>query len=223
MADLKLLENQGYSSTTYILDNDRKKYIIKVFNASNINRQFEFLINMKASKLDIGAKPIYLNQENSIMIYEYLEGKHKIKLKTKDIQNIALLLKKVHKIKIKDKKLNFKKDYVLCHHDLNKRNFIFSDKVKLIDWEYACLDDKYFDLATTIIEFNLNKKEEDLFLKTYFKNKFHINRKKIFFFKMNYLNLCIQWFSKEDKIKEKISYKKKLLKILKKDGADERT
>ena len=106
-------------------------------------------------------------------------------------------MRKIHKIKVGKKLYNFKKDFVLCHHDLNPKNFIFSDDIKLIDWEYARYNDRYFDLASVIIEFKLNKKEENLLLNSYFKNTYDIDKKKISSFKKTYISICKKWFAKQ--------------------------
>jgi len=210
MPSLTLLENQGFSSTNYLLKTSKKSYIIKIFNSLHVNIKFEFQIMQKAYKKAIGAKPIFFDEENSIMVYEYINGFHKNKLKAKEIKNIALLLKKLHQIKIVKKFFNHKKNYVLCHHDLNPKNFIFSNDIKLIDWEYAGMNDCYFDLATIIVEFGLSKKDERLFLQTYFKNSYKIDKSKLYTFKIKYIKICIDWFKNQDKQKEQLKFKKKL-------------
>lgn len=208
---LSKITNQGFSNTIYTLKTSKQTYLIRNFKPNkDINRKFEFQISLEAYKKGIGAKPLLLDEQKSLMIYEFLEGTHKYKLRNKDIIKVALLLKKLHEIRLQTKYFNSKRDFVLCHHDLNPKNFIFSKDVKLIDWEYAGLNDRYFDLASVVIEFNLNTKEEELFLKTYFKNPFKVNRKNIYHYKVKYLSLCIDWFSHQNKQKEKIKYKKKL-------------
>ena len=202
MPSLTLLENQGFSNTNYILKTPKKSYVIKVFGALHVDRKFEFRVAKEAYQKGIGAKPIYL--DDSLMVSEFLEGFHKSRLKREDIKNIAQLLKKLHSIKAE------KKGFVLCHRDLNPKNFIFSNSIKLIDWEYASFDDRYFDLSSVIVEFDLNKKEEELFLHSYFKNRYNINIKKIYSFKVKYLNLCIEWFKKQNNFKEQLKFKKKL-------------
>ncbi len=192
MPSLSLLENQGFSNTNYILKTTKKNYIIKVFGAHCIDRNMEFNIAFEAYKKGIGSKPIYYDE--SFMICEFIEGVHKTKLKKLDIKNIALLLKRLHGIKINKRVFNRKKDHVLCHHDLNPKNFIFSDSIKLIDWEYARYNDPYFDLATVVVEFKLNKTKEKWLLEYYFKNPYIINKKKLYFFKKSYIKLRKQWF-----------------------------
>ena len=208
MPSLTLLENQGFSNTNYILKTSKKSYAIRVFGSLHVNRKKEFMIANKAYKKGIGAKPIY--HDDCFMISEFLEGFHKYRLKKEDIKNIALLLKRLHSIKIEKKLFNFKRKYVLCHNDLNPKNFIFSDNIKLIDWEYASSNDQYFDLLSVVTEFNLNKKEEKLFLQYYFKSSYSISRKKVYIFRVKYLKLSIEWFKKQNNSIEKYRYKKKL-------------
>jgi thiamine kinase-like enzyme len=198
------IKNQGFSCKTYYF----KNYIVKKLTSSKEEQQKEFTIALEAYKNNIGAKPILLDIKNSLIIYKFLEGKHKKSLKIKDIKNIAFLLRKLHKIQIFNKVFNKKKDYVLCHQDLNPKNLIFSKNIKLIDWEYADLNDRYFDLVTIIIEFNLAQKNEKIFLNSYFKNSYKINRKKLNYYKKTYISICIQWFSKRNNQKEKINYQK---------------
>ena len=210
LKELTLLDNQGFSNTNYLLETSKRKYLIREFKSLHVNRKFEFQVAMKAYKKDIGAKPLFLDEFNAIMICEFLEGIHRYTLKRDDIKNIALLLKKLHQIKVGKKLFNLKKDYVLCHHDLNPKNFIFLNDIKLIDWEYAGINDLYFDLASVVVEFDLDKKEEKLFLNSYFQNFYRINRKKIYSFKIKYTTLCKDWFAKQNNQKEKIKYIKKL-------------
>ena len=210
---LKKLTNQGFNNTNYTLQTSKQTYLIRNFiNNKVINRNYEFKVCHEAYNKGIGAKPHLLDEKNSLMICDFLEGTHKYRLKNQDIIKVALLLKKLHNIKMGTKLSYIKKDYVLCHHDLNPKNFIFSKDVKLIDWEYSGFDDRYFDLATVIIEFNLNQYQQKVFLNSYFKNKFKIDRKKVSIFKKIYINICIKWFNKENNQKEQLRYKKFIIK-----------
>ena len=57
-----------------------------------------------------------------------------------------------------------------CHNDTIAENFIKSgeDKIYLIDWEYAGMNDPMWDLAAHCLENNFTKDEEELFLNIYF-------------------------------------------------------
>ena len=42
----------------------------------------------------------------------------------------------------------YPKEYVLSHNDLNVKNILWhKNKVIFLDWEYAAVNDCYFDLA----------------------------------------------------------------------------
>ena len=235
LLSLEKLENQGFNNITYLLKTSKKSYIVRVFKSNdsvNISRKFEYEIQKKAYKKNITSKPIFLNDD--LIIYEYIEGIHKIKLKNKDIKNIISKVKKYHKFKVEEKNydlegdfLNYskilkddkskkiikkslevlkkikknKKDFVLTHHDLNPKNILFhKNKVKIIDWEYTGVNNRFFDLASICVEFNLNKKKEQILLENYFKNNKYSNQRKLNYFKNIYSNLCYLWFEKLNKI-----------------------
>ncbi len=69
------------------------------------------------------------------------------------------------------RQLNHRK--ILCHNDLVSGNFLFSDdKTYLIDYEYAGMNDPYFDVMSFISENEIyDQKRRELILKTYFGHK----------------------------------------------------
>lgn len=84
---------------------------------------------------------------------------------------------------------------VLSHHDLNPKNIIFNKKgFKIIDWEYAGTNDRFFDLACVCVEFKLNKNEEKILLNNYFKTKKSYHKIKLKHFKIIYDSFCKLWF-----------------------------
>lgn len=213
---LEPLEQQGHSNDIYLLETQNKKYLIRKFKIE-LDRKLEFKIQQKAFMKNIAAKPILLDEKKGLMVTQYIEGKHKTKLSQQEIKKLALLLKKLHKIKIRHKKNNFKehftfqnkkvkktfvlldkepKEYALGHNDLHAKNILFLKKdIKLIDWEYARYSDVYFDLVSIIIEYKLNKKDKETFLRSYFK-KAKVNHKKIEAFTLIYKALWKLWFEK---------------------------
>ncbi len=95
-------------------------------------------------------------------------------------------------IKILEKQ---KYEAVLTHHDLNPKNIIFSkNSLKIIDWEYAGVNDRFFDLASLCVEFKLNKNEEKIVLDSYFKTKKDYHKIKLKHYKIIYDNFCKLWF-----------------------------
>ena len=57
--------------------------------------------------------------------------------------------------------------FKLCHNDLTKPNILMNGSIVLLDWEYACLNDPYFDLATIFSTFQLDEISTKSFLKGY--------------------------------------------------------
>ena len=210
------LEQQGHANTIYLIKTPTQKYLLREFKIS-IDRQVEFAIQQKAYQNGIGAKPILLDREGGLMISEFIEGEHREKLTQQQLKKIARLLRKLHKIKIRQKRNSFKKnftlkdkkvqkafmvlnrekrEYALGHNDLHPQNILFQKHhIKLIDWEYARYSDIYFDLVSIIIEYKLNRKESAIFLRNYFQRE-KINHKKIEAFKVIYRELWKQWFKK---------------------------
>jgi len=89
----------------------------------------------------------------------------------------------------------YPKKLVLTHHDLNPKNIIFTkNNIKIIDWEYAGVNDLFFDLASVCYEFNLSKEQQQLLLNTYFKKITKKDISKLKSYKIIYKNLCLLWF-----------------------------
>ena len=60
-------------------------------------------------------------------------------------------------------------DLVSCHNDLKPENILFDgDRVWLVDWEAAFLNDRYCDLAVISNFVVTNDSEEEVYLRTYF-------------------------------------------------------
>ncbi|WP_415406338.1 choline/ethanolamine kinase family protein [Sulfurovum sp. CS9] len=209
-----LLKNQGYCNENYLLKAEDKKYLIRKFKLQN-DRKFEFKVQKLAYEKNIAAEPILLDDENGLMICEFLEGKHKIVLDKYDLKKLAQVLKELHSIKLNTMPLNlesaltskskeikqafvtlgkYEVEEVLCHNDLNPKNILFTDEVKFIDWEFASVNDRYFDLASVCIEFDLDTKDETHFLEHYFAIREEIYMEKLSGYKAIYKALCAQWF-----------------------------
>lgn len=212
--DLSLLEQQGHCNINYALQTNKQKFLVRTFKHVS-NRKAEFYIQNLAHHQGIAAKALELDEENKLMICEFVEGEHRSKLDQQTLRKMGLVLKKLHKIpfqqraidfkksfKYKDKKVyeafktieQFRPDYVLAHNDLHPKNILFGKEIQLIDWEYAGVSDRYFDLAAICVEFNLNSKEEKSFLRSYFLPKQKPNYKKLEAYKLVYKTLWTVWF-----------------------------
>jgi thiamine kinase-like enzyme len=133
---------------------------------------------------------------------------HNFKVKTKaydlsfDLKNYSKKLTTLKSKKLINKCFKsikvlkkYKYEPVLTHHDLNPKNIIFNKSgLKIIDWEYAGTNDRFFDLACVCVEFKLNKNEEKILLDSYFKNKKSYYKIKLKHFKIIYDSFCKLWF-----------------------------
>ena len=213
--EFTLLEDQGYCNQNYVIHSEEKKYILRKFIRTDVDRKFEFKVQKLAFEKGVASEPLLLDEENALAVSAYLEGIHKDTLEKNDLHQFAEVLKKVHTLKIEkdpilletlvEKKSkavqdafvileSFPSEYVLCHNDLNPRNIIFTEKIQLIDWEDAAINDRYFDLASVCVEFKLDKENEAYFLRRYFTEEIEINDAKLKAYKIIYKALCMQWF-----------------------------
>lgn len=211
----------------------------------NINRKNEFIYQNLAHKNNLAAKAHCLSKNKDLMVCDFLPGEHKVLLSSLDQKALVIALQTLHIIPLNEKAINldaeyqsynkdcisptltsklsqyfsdiknFETDYVFCHNDLNIGNILFEKTVKFIDWEYSCFNDRYFDLANIIIEFNFTKEEESSFLKRYFNKNVKCNFEKIFLFKIVYLALSLLWFDAHAQTQKRDLFFEKLEKSFK--------
>jgi thiamine kinase-like enzyme len=55
-----------------------------------------------------------------------------------------------------------------CHNDLVVANILNVPDIRFLDWEYACDNDPFFDLATIVAHHNLTAEQSDYLLDSYF-------------------------------------------------------
>ncbi len=207
-----LLEHQGYCNENYLVVAYEIKYIVRKLLRDDIDREFEWQVQQFAFKKNITAEPLIFDKENGFMVFEFLEGEHKNKLNVDNLKLLAITLEKLHSISIDAKLIElhiktktdevlkafetidkYPKDYLLCHNDLNPQNIFFSNDVKFIDWEYASMNDRYFDLASVCVEFGLDDEMREVFLNAYFRGK-NISKEKLEAYMVVYRVLCEKWF-----------------------------
>ncbi len=215
ITEVTLLEKQGYNNKNYVVYSEEKKYLLRKFIRTDVDRKFEFKVQKLAFEKGITSEPLLLDEENALAVSTYLEGTHKDTLEKNDFHQFVEVLKKVHTLKIEKDPLplktlfetkskevqdafaileHFPSEYVLCHNDLNPRNVLFTEKIQLIDWEDAAINDRYFDLASVCVEFNLDKENEAYFLRYYFTEENEMNYEKLNAYKIIYKAICAQWF-----------------------------
>ncbi|MCD6212767.1 MAG: phosphotransferase family protein [Sulfurovum sp.] len=213
--NLQRLPDQGFSNINYTFTFKDTTYLLRQFKLQDRDRQLEFDIQTLVYKEELAAKPYDLNLSDGYMICEFLDGHHKEKLERNDIAQMTHVLKKLHSLTIKSQMIDLKSEFkiqdkalsdaflmidstereiVLCHNDLNPKNCIFSDKsLKLIDWEFAGMNDRYFDLAALSVEFNFELIDDAYLLASYFGRE-GWNKKKFDAYKVIYKTLCEKWF-----------------------------
>ena len=208
-----LLNTQGYCNENYLIVAKQKKYIARKFLRTDIDREFEYEVQGLAFKEGITAEPIIYDEANAFMLSEFVEGEHRTLLNKDDLKTLAHTLQKLHHIKLDTKPIDihienktdtiikafdtiekYNKEYVLCHNDLNPQNILWFKDVKFIDWEYAGVNDRYFDLACLCVEFGLQGEMRDIFLNAYFEDTNYV-KEKIEAYIVVYKVLCEEWFS----------------------------
>jgi len=198
-----LLEYQGYCNENYLVVADGVKYIVRKLLRDDIDRAFEWRVQHLAYAQGITAEPLVFDEEDGFMVFAFLEGEHKSKLELNELGLLAQTLRKLHSISIDAKPIElqtdtsrvacYPKEYVLCHNDLNPQNIFFSDELKFIDWEYAGVNDRYFDLACVCVEFGLDDEMVEVFLGAYFEGE-DFSLEKLEAYKIIYQTLCEEWF-----------------------------
>jgi thiamine kinase-like enzyme len=57
---------------------------------------------------------------------------------------------------------------VPCHNDLLIANFIDDGEIRIVDWEYGGMGDRFFDLGNLAVNHELGRAEVETFLRAYF-------------------------------------------------------
>jgi len=198
-----LLENQGYCNENYLAVANGVKYIVRKLLRDDIDREFEWKVQHLAFEEGIAAEPLVFDRENGFMVFTFLEGVHKTTLDTNELKTLAQTLQKLHTINIDAQPIklqidssiidDYTKEYVLCHNDLNLKNIFFSEDVKFIDWEYAGVNDRYFDVACVCVEFDLSDVRQEVFLRAYFESNYSLEKFEAY--RVVYRALCDEWFA----------------------------
>jgi len=212
-----LLDQQGFSNENYSFYADEKRYLLRKFKLQDRDRALEYAVQNLAYEHALAAKPLHLDLAKGFMLCEYIDGQHKTDLAKDEITLLVQQLQILHSLKIDQNPLNLNTEFpmltkeleeafnyiemtpsemVLCHNDLNPLNCIFSkNELTLIDWEFAGMNDKYFDLASVSVEFLLESDNENYFMDCYFINE-RWDKEKLEAYKIIYKDLCKQWFDK---------------------------
>lgn len=82
-----------------------------------------------------------------------------------------------------------------CHNDLVAENIITTPDLKFLDWEYACDNDPFFDLATIVEHHELSESQAVVFLDAYFNGAGLRWRQNLEKHRMLYLALLCLWMA----------------------------
>jgi thiamine kinase-like enzyme len=55
-----------------------------------------------------------------------------------------------------------------CHNDLLNANFLDDGQIRILDWEYAGMGDRFFDLANFSVNHNFDDEQDHLLIQAYF-------------------------------------------------------
>jgi aminoglycoside phosphotransferase (APT) family kinase protein len=197
------LTQQGHCNQSFLLHNGTERYALRQFGEEKRDRALEYRIQTLAYEQGIAPKPHLLDIQNSFMVSAYIEGTHRKHLNHEALQILADTLRTLHSIKIDTPPIRltiehssldvFHPDPVLCHNDLNPHNLIWHHTLTLIDWEYAGSNDRYFDLASVVVEFGLESADREVFMETYFQHHTW-NKEKLEAYTHTYREVCEQWW-----------------------------
>lgn len=160
---------------------------------SGVNRAHQFALQQQLYGLGIAPQPIWLSDDETIWVEQWLENSDSATLSMFDL---AETLVRIHSLPVTARPLDLAsrwrhysdiaqfdesndlylkaqtfrtkvikseqddEDYVLCHNDLLINHLLLSadNTLKIIDWEYAAMGNRYFDLASCCL---INKLEID--------------------------------------------------------------
>ena len=165
--------------------------------------------NMFFKKLGNRLKEIHelKNKKNIHTFNEQIEAYKKIL----NINKLPKVFEKLNAL-IKMSKTNHQEN-VFSHNDLNPTNILFNKNICFIDYEYASLNNKFFDISKIMLSFDMNPNEQNVFLESYgIKNHIDI-REKILLWKQINLYIDYIWSLIMENIhgKEQNSLKSKIL------------
>ncbi|NCF71932.1 MAG: phosphotransferase [Gammaproteobacteria bacterium] len=87
-----------------------------------------------------------------------------------------------------------------CHNDIVVQNIITTPALMFLDWEYACDNDPFFDLATVVEHHELSESQAAVLLDTYFDGDGLRWRRSMEKYRMLYLALLCLWMASQPEI-----------------------
>lgn len=206
------LSNDNYLLT--LKNNKKVVYRIPKKHQLNFDYHHEYNVINLIKPLNLDVPLINFDVNTGEKITEYIENYRYFKnTSKKDLKDIATSLKKLHSLKTNanfnmfNKLIEYKgkqqtifpfeeqiinhlktiqknDPLVLCHNDLVKGNLLFTNRLYLIDYEYASNNYLEFDLASLLSENNIESlKNIEYFLKCYYQKDYDLNKfKKVIYY-----------------------------------------
>lgn len=155
----------------------------------------EYKISNIAANIGIAPQIYCFDPASSTMVSQWIEGESKQRLNADELISLVKTLKTLHSVKISEQNIQtvdlktivkqneiiseafdicdrYPKQTALCHNDPNPQNIIWCDRQPiLIDFEYAGLNDVYFDLAAVSVEFELLEVAQRLMMEEYWEEE----------------------------------------------------
>jgi aminoglycoside phosphotransferase (APT) family kinase protein len=211
------IEPEKHANALTIVETETDRYVVRTLLRGETDPAVEYAVSRRAAQEGIAPEAQGYDPERSTMILEWVEGAHKHVLDRDDLDLLAATLKRLHGIDTEEQPLprtqlntiieidepsiaeafaslaHFPRHDVLCHHDLNPLNLLWHDgSVQLIDFEYARINDRCFDLASVCVEFGLTEAEARYFVEVYLDGE-EFDGEKIMAYITLYEALCKQW------------------------------
>lgn len=158
----------GYTNYNFLIETATKKFIIKIPIDDNIrtleplihryyhNVVVQIIDNILIKSVPEAKKIKLLTPSKFKKIITEINIFHNLNIKTRkeiDFWEYEYYLKKdmyYDKFTVLTHELN--EDLVISHNDVNKRNMmLFRNRIKLIDYEWACLNYKWFDIINFLL------------------------------------------------------------------------
>ena len=102
---------------------------------------------------------------------------------------------------------------VFSHNDLNPTNILFNKNICFIDYEYASLNNKFFDISKIMLSYDMKPNEQNVFLESYgIKNHIDIKEKILLWKQINlYIDYIWSLIMENIHSKEQNSSKSKII------------
>ncbi len=210
------IAHQGYCNLSYKVTTQTTVYLVRILKQEGIDRTKEYTLQNRAADAGIAPRVLLLDEAAGVMVTAFVDGVHRESLGLKALQNLAEQLRKLHDtvqwdepvmglstlIRSREKSVQdalkkiatYPVEPVVCHNDPNPQNILWQkDTPILIDFEFAGVNDRYFDLAAACVEFGLEERMQREFLDLYFEGSYSFEKVKVY--EVFYRQLCKEWFS----------------------------